>query len=109
MQKRNDGYAYKIRNIQAGGKMLYDNAQRQLFRDHRRKPRPQFDRKTPGEFTFQYKPLQLNRKNRRFRTEEEVSISIKLKTLRFLGKEAELIDKGEVDIILMQGKNTLAE
>ena len=27
----------------------------------------------------------------------------KLKTLRFLGKEAELIDKGEVDIELLQG------
>lgn len=34
---------------------------------------------------------------------DPVNECFKLKTLRFLGKEAELIDKGEVDIELMQG------
>ena len=35
---------------------------------------------------------------------DPINECFKLKTLRFLGKEAELIDKGEVDIELMQGE-----
>ena len=34
---------------------------------------------------------------------DPVSECFKLKALRFLGKEAEMIDKGEVDIELSQG------
>ncbi len=34
---------------------------------------------------------------------DPINECFKLKTLRFLGKEAELIDKGEIDLELSQG------
>lgn len=43
-----------------------------------RKRRPQFDRIIPGEFAFHYETQQLNREIDRFKTDDEVSISVKL-------------------------------